>query len=792
MKKIRWKAIAVFMVLSLLFGAVAPMAYASEVTADPVQEVIAQLEAIDTLEAMQNKRSEYTVKNAHYDTGTTNTAVIEEHETARAAYESYVSEMFAARIAAKQAYDALTEDQKGQIDDSLISKLNDELPTKFMANTYGVTPSDDAYTFEAVDGEPGLGYEVSNYMVSGNIPQTFVLVDTTDGKTSWTPNGRYVYGESNYEVAYCCDVETSLEYSTDYKRVNLEDSNYYSAGSAKKIRAILQNSYPYVSMDEMKANLISGGMDKEFVNSLNRADMIAAVQLAVWTYANVEDMAGQALSYFASVNIPKNTGIYFTPIHDYSNEIWDWLPGKRQRSYDGEAAYRVNNLAYYLCNLKGVEADDDQIVINDVKIARADLIPGTDGEYTVGMYIYLNEAGKETDDLKVTVYTVHENGDGTFTTTRKANQPVNGRTEIAMSVKANSGDKIKVLVEGTQTLAKGVYFYEPEGGRDASQSLVGVGEGVTKVRTEKEFVFKEEIGEAGLRIYKTDKKTGNPLSDIVFHIYKVICGEGDTLSETPTPEEIEKYAVEANKVGSVTTDVTGYAAIALEEGTYLVVEEHNEEKVVEPIAPFYMMLPVNQEITKEDGTTVIEKISIVSVYPKNEEKPPEEEEPTPPTPPDNVKGKFEILKHDENDKKEVLKGASFEVYRAATTADTETKIVTANGMQYAVVPVKVNGETLTLITDANGQASSPELLCGTYFLVETKAPAGYNLLEEAVIVTIASGELAEIPVVEIGNVRGNILPETGGMGTTIFTTMGLILVLSAGILFVTRRRMEMK
>ena len=199
-----------------------------------------------------------------------------------------------------------------------------------------------------------------------------------------------------------------------------------------------------------------------------------------------------------------------------------------------------------------------------------------------------------------------------------------------------------------------------------------------------------------------------------------------------------------------------------------------------------------RRLSKEDGTTAIETASIVSVYPKNEEKPPEEEEPTPPPPPGNVKGKFEILKYDENDRNEVLKGATFEVYRAATTADTDTKVVTSGGVQYAVVPVTVNGEKLTLTTDANGRVTSPELVCGTYFLVETKAPSGYNLLEEAVIVTIVSGELASIPVVEIGNVRGNILPETGGMGTTVLTTMGLILVLGAGVLFVTRRRMEME
>lgn len=37
--------------------------------------------------------------------------------------------------------------------------------------------------FEAVKGNTGFAYEVSNHMVSGNIPQTFILVDTSNGET---------------------------------------------------------------------------------------------------------------------------------------------------------------------------------------------------------------------------------------------------------------------------------------------------------------------------------------------------------------------------------------------------------------------------------------------------------------------------------------------------------------------------------------------------------------------------------------------------------------------------------
>lgn len=177
------KAISrIFSLLLVLFTAVSILPHtvrASEVTDQAVSAVISQLESIDTLQQMQDKRSQYTA-NSHYDANTTDTATIADHEAARAGYESYINEMFAARIAAQQAYNALSESQKAQIDASLVAKLDTYLPTTFHTGTYAVTPGNNEYTFEAVKADFGQAYEVSNHMVSGQIPQTFILVDTAD------------------------------------------------------------------------------------------------------------------------------------------------------------------------------------------------------------------------------------------------------------------------------------------------------------------------------------------------------------------------------------------------------------------------------------------------------------------------------------------------------------------------------------------------------------------------------------------------------------------------------------
>ena len=89
-----------------------------------------------------------------------------------------------------------------------------------------ITAGTEGYTFMSLFRKPAHGYEFSgHFMGEGEGPQTFVIIDTVEhDNTTWKPNGKYVSGESNYEVVYCCDVETMIKDGTYYKRLNLEDS----------------------------------------------------------------------------------------------------------------------------------------------------------------------------------------------------------------------------------------------------------------------------------------------------------------------------------------------------------------------------------------------------------------------------------------------------------------------------------------------------------------------------------------------------------------------------------------
>ena len=138
-----------------------------------------------------------------------------------------------------------------------------------------------------------------------------------------------------------------------------------------------------------------------------------------------------------------------------------------------------------------------------------------------------------------------------------------------------------------------------------------------------------------------------------------------------------------------------------------------------------------------------------------------------------------------------LAGAKFDLYRTATQAEVNA------GLAVIIPHTAVNGIKLEwdLVTDDDGVATFEKYEAnGTNYddyLVETQAPSGYNLLDNAVKVNFTDTDVAAtagVYTVKVKNASGIQLPITGGTGTVIFTIIGIALVVGAVVLFVVSRK----
>lgn len=136
------------------------------------------------------------------------------------------------------------------------------------------------------------------------------------------------------------------------------------------------------------------------------------------------------------------------------------------------------------------------------------------------------------------------------------------------------------------------------------------------------------------------------------------------------------------------------------------------------------------------------------------------------------------------------------------------KLIDNGNGSYTVAPADYTGSVVYVMTA--GEITIKGLDDATeYYLYETKAPAGYNRLTDAVKfeitatynatgdectnVTATVNDVEQSSVsVNVENNRGSTLPSTGGIGTTIFYVIGGGLMAVAAVLLVTKKRMNNK
>lgn len=484
-----------------------------------------------------------------------------------------------------------------------------------------------------------------------------------------------------YDV-YCCDFETGILASGEriaYRRLTLENSGYYPPEAASKIRAIAFNSYPVLSLEEMKTRMDKAGYTLN--ESVSEEQLLSGAQRAIWQYSNSDSVNNQAAYNFS------------LKIKDGYADVIKAPEGKYKesgRQYYNEINENVQKVYNYLMSLNGKEASPGGIVLNSVEATP--LSTGTSGTADVLLKFKLENDRhggitlNEKDDL-----TLAANGK-TFPS-REWRDEGNGEYSVTLNG-VTAGAEIPLTVSGMQYLEKDAYFYEPVSGRHAAQCFVGVAEGSTPVFARGSFRIDEKTERLA---YLSVKKTSNRAGTYKFNVYKA---ENDTKELINT---VEITTAEANTC-------VASEKILLPAGTYIVEEEDaikagytlivtvdgkehtvNSEKVENP----------SVQVTLQENSEAEVTVNFANCY-------------------EEIPSSFGFKKTDEHDAG--VKGAVFALFK-----DEDCKEPTAYKQT----------------SDSNGDVKFPLIPVGIYYMKETAAPYGYYLNKEVfrveVLVQEASG-----------------------------------------------------
>lgn len=492
-----------------------------------------------------------------------------------------------------------------------------------------------------------------------------------------------VDGGGEQHNVYCCDYEVNILKTGDkiaYRRLTLENSGYYDEEAAKKIRAIAFNSYPVLSLEEMKTRMDKAGYTLN--ESVSEEQLLSGAQRAIWQYSNSDSVNNQA-AYNFSLKIKDGYADVIKPPEGKYKESG--------RQYYNEINENVQNVYDYLMSLNGKEASPGGIVLNGVQAAP--LSAGTSGAVDVLLRFELKNdrhGGITLDEKDVLTLTANNQ---IFPCSEWKNEG-NG-TYSVMLQGVTAGENIDVAISGEQYLARDAYFYEPVSGRHAAQCFVGVAEGMTPVFARGSFKIDEKTERLA---YLSVKKTSNIPGTYNFNVYEVTDdGEKGKLVKTVELTTEDNPCIASKKVllpvGTYIVEEedaikAGYTLTVTVDGTEHTVNSENEKNP-------------SVQVTLQENSAAEVKVKFANCYKE-------------------IPSSFGFKKTDEHDAG--VKGAVFTLFEdEGCTKPTEYKQP----------------------SDSNGDVKFPKIPVGTYYMKETAAPYGYYLNKEVfkieVLVQEASG-----------------------------------------------------
>lgn len=645
----------------------------------------------------------------------------------------------------------------------------------------------------------------TSYYSGSSILQVFNLINTAKLAEG---------GEGTYAsiAAYCADASADIRRNTGYRRINLEDAAYFESGAAGKIRAVVLNSFPRkgIKAIQVRANAWLRRQGKPEILHLQSGEAVLATQAAIWKLAGGDHYTVDAL-YNGRVEVNADSGSLEEVIH----------PSMADQQETDYTEQNVKSLYDYLCHLEAEEPRCDAIseAVFEDPVYTATKEP--DGTYTVTVEVTLNIEVSEQDSLTVSAAC------GGLV----QNQPVAASGEYRFVFRGLSEETAADLEISGEQDGGDVYFFDAKGGHDVSQPLVGYDssrlpvqaritlgpDGVhapddeTKIPESAPGIQMDvsaigaksgsfDVGESQTWIirggipagignardygiqctigYRLTYEQGSPLVSLYTKA-------GDTLLlRLGDHYTLEEALTNGNTIDNFTVSLTpagmAYAAANLGRG----------ENAPEIHVCFQAAINENAAMgegisnlahlnyTNSAGMTYGADSGISEVY----------------------TGGFHILKTDSAGNP--LAGAVFQLARQATEAElsdpsAETVTLHIGEEERTVVFVSFyaeenlsGGKVREVTTGEDGAAVIYGLAYGEYYLLETEAPEGCNRQTEPITVIInGTSQMVDNTIRLIGTKFA--IPETGGMGTTVFHVIGITIIGAACLLLLSNRNRKL-
>ncbi len=335
-------------------------------------------------------------------------------------------------------------------------------------NTY-YERSQHTYSFYDSNGDYNKRYAPSIYVLLKNKEEA----EITD---IWAFTDKYSVpwkiGE-DYDIAFCANVEQAILEAVPYVKVSLNDTDVIEEKVKDNLRAIINNSYPYISKDKMIENLIKVGVleekteeNKQIIiakdntlatESITIDELVTATQMAIYYYTNPNkiDKIYYSTEELTGRSVLKSLGLWK---NEYTAGTYDAVEKNIMAVYN------------YLITLK--ENKDNDLIISDIKANKID------SNYE--LKFKFNKIVSAADDLKLNIYYKDR-------VIKEVN--INDlKYDDGYMVSFTSDEDIKELkikLEGTFYTNRDIFVYYDQSSDVSSQTLISASDGYINILDEK-------------------------------------------------------------------------------------------------------------------------------------------------------------------------------------------------------------------------------------------------------------------------------------------------------------------